>query len=107
MPPEGFETAIPAKQAAAHLHFRKCSHWDRLEAINNTERGKHVQCVVLCEILIGGTRTHTHTRTRTHANKNTQETIDTRVKVSQSQIWISNHNFVLQIFLNLHTKTEQ
>jgi len=62
MLPEGFETAIPAKQAAAHLHFRKCGHWVRLEAINNTERVKYVQCVVLCEILIGGTHTH--------ANKN-------------------------------------
>ena len=46
MPPEGFETAIPAKQAAAYLRFRKCGYWDGLEAINDTEKVKYVQCVV-------------------------------------------------------------
>jgi len=61
MPPAGFEPAIPAKQAATHPHFRKCGHWDRLEAINNTE---YVLCVVLCESLLGRTHTHTQIKTR-------------------------------------------
>jgi len=87
MPSEGFEIPIPAKQAAAHLHFRNRGHWNRLEAMNNTERVKDLQCIVLCEILIGGTHTY--------VNKNAQEIIETCIKVSQSQIWISNRNCFL------------